>query len=538
MPPPLMSPGTLLDPPSGTTPRPPVVLRPSAPPPRITRPGPSRALTAAVPAGLVLTLGLWGITRQDSMWRDEAATWQVAHRSLPDIWHLLGHADVVHGLYYALMHMMFEVFGDSLLTLRTPSVLAMAAAASIAADLGARLAGRWSGLGAGLALALLPTFQTYAQEGRPYAMVTAAVALASWLLVAAMSRPCTGTWSAYAVVVLLGALLNWFSLLVLPAHAATLALARSHRATWARWLLAASTAVVGALPLVLASQVQSRQVSWIQPTTPGAMYAIAATILAGGGCALLRRAREPAGPIPAAAGKLTLAAVAVPLCAVPQVMLLVVSLTWQPLYVGRYVLFAHIGLALLLGALIGALATSLPVRPEVPLAAVTALAFLALLPVEQHIRSPSSRVDDVLAAAIPVDAARGQGGAVVFIPSARRDTALVTPGAFHGLRDIALAQSPVESGTLHGIETDPDTTARAMLRERHIILISDAETGLAHNARDRAKQRVLHEHFARLTTTIRRGRSITLYERNAPRVTTSPPPTDREPIRGWPGAPR
>ncbi|MFI9580488.1 glycosyltransferase family 39 protein [Streptomyces sp. NPDC052236] len=337
------------------------------------------------------------------------------------------------------MHMVFEVFGDSLLTLRIPSVLAMAAAASLAADLGARLAGRWSGLGAGLAFALLPTLQTYAQEGRPYAMVTATVALASWLLVAAMHRPCARTWSAYALVVLLGALLNWFSLLALLAHAATLALARPHRAIWARWLLAASTAVLGALPLVLASQGQSGQVSWIQPTAPGTMYAVAATILAAGGCALLRRARKPAGPTPAAAGKLSLSAVAVPLCAVPQLMLLAVSLTWQPLYVDRYVLFAHIGLALLLGALIATRATSLPTHPRVLLAAVTALAFLALLPVAQHVRSAHSRVDDVLAAATLVDAARGQGGAVVFIPSARRDTAPVTQARS---MDCATSRSP------------------------------------------------------------------------------------------------
>ncbi|MFI7295291.1 glycosyltransferase family 39 protein [Streptomyces sp. NPDC050121] len=467
-----------------------------------------------MPAGLVLALGLWGIARQDSMWRDEAATRQVTHRSLPEIWHLLGHVDVVHGLYYVLMQVLFEVFGDSLLTLRMPSVLAMAVAAALTADLGARLAGRWSGLGAGLAFALLPALQAYAQEGRPYAMVTAAVALFSWLLVAAMHRPRARTWSAYTLVVLLGALLNWFSLLVLPAHAVTLAVARPHRTIRVRWLLAVSAAVLGALPLVLASRGQSRQVSWIQPTTPGTMCAVAATILAAGGCALLRRARRPAGPTPAAVGKLSLAAVAVPLCAVPQVTLLAVSLTWQPLYVDRYVLFAHIGLALLLGAPLAALGTSPSVRrPTIPLAAVTALAFLALLPVELHVRSAPSRVDDVLAAATVVEATRGQGGAVVFIPSARRDTALVTPGAFDGLRDIALARSPVESGTLHGIETAPDTTARAMLRERHIILIGDVETRPAHNARDRAKQRVLREHFTKRSTTIRRGRSITVYER-------------------------
>ncbi|MFC3576958.1 glycosyltransferase family 39 protein [Streptomyces yaanensis] len=512
MPSPMVSPGTLLDPPHVATPRPRVVLRPPVPL-RITRPGPSRALTAAAPAGLVLALGLWGITRQNSMWRDEAATWQVTHRSLPEIWQLLGHVDVVHGLYYAFMHMVFEVFGDSLLTLRLPSVLAMAGSAALAADLGARLAGRWSGLGAGLAFALLPTPQVYAQEGRPYAMVTATVALASWLLVAAMHGSRARIWSAYAVVVLLGALLNWFSLLALLAHAVTLTLARPHRTIRVRWLLAAGTAVLGALPLVLASQGQSRQVSWIRPPTPGTMCLVAATVLVAGGCALLRRARKPAGPAPLAVGKLSLAAVAVPLCVVPQVMLLAVSLTWRPLYVDRYVLFAQIGLALLLGALITALARSLSTRPTVPLAAVTALAFLALLPVEQHLRSADSRVDDVLAVATVVDAARGQGGAVVFIPSARRDTALVTPGAFVGLRDIALDRSPAASGTLHGIESDPDTTARAMLRERHIVLISDAETHPAHNARDRAKQRVLREHFVKRSTTIRRGRSITLYER-------------------------
>ncbi|MDX3528561.1 glycosyltransferase family 39 protein [Streptomyces sp. ID05-39B] len=513
--PPTATPGTLLAPPAVTPPpRTPVVVRPPVPL-HTTRHGPSRELTAAVPASLVLALGLWGITRQNSMWRDEAATWQVAHRDLHEIWHLLGHADIVHGLYYALMHILFEVFGDSLLTLRIPSVIAMAVAASLAADLGARLADRWSGLGAGLAFALLPTLQTYAQEGRPYAMVTATVTLASWLLVAALHRPRARIWSAYALVVLLGALLNWFSLLALLAHAAALALARPHRAIWARWFIAVSTAIIGATPLILASRDQAGQVSWIQPSTPMTMYAVAATVVAAGGCAFLRRARTPAQPAPAAAGTPSLAAVAVPLCALPQVVLLTVSLTWQPLYVDRYVLFAQVGLALLLGVLISTLATSpLIGRPGVLLAAVTALAFVALLPMERQVRSAHSRVDDVLAAATLVTAAHDRGaGAMVFIPSARRDTAMVTPGAFPGLRDIALAQSPADSGTLHGIETAPRTTARAMLREPHIILISDAQPRPAHNARDLAKQRVLHEHFVPRSITIQRGRSITLYER-------------------------
>ncbi|QEV53424.1 hypothetical protein CP981_18750 [Streptomyces platensis] len=35
----------------------------------------SRISIFAVPAVLSLALGLWGITREHSMWRDEAATW-------------------------------------------------------------------------------------------------------------------------------------------------------------------------------------------------------------------------------------------------------------------------------------------------------------------------------------------------------------------------------------------------------------------------------------------------------------------------------
>lgn len=107
-----------------------------------------RTTLAAGPAAFSLLLGLWGITREDSMWRDEAATWQVAHRSIPEMWHLLDTAEVVHGLYYLFAHGIFAVFGDSLLALRLPSVLAMAGAAAVITLLGARLADPCTGLAA------------------------------------------------------------------------------------------------------------------------------------------------------------------------------------------------------------------------------------------------------------------------------------------------------------------------------------------------------------------------------------------------------
>lgn len=103
----------------------------------------------SVPTGWTLALGLWGLSRQHTVWRDEAATWQVARRSAADIWHMLGQVDVVHGFYYLLMHGLFECFGPGTTTLRLPSVLAMAVAAACVTVIGRRLAGVWAGLGAG-----------------------------------------------------------------------------------------------------------------------------------------------------------------------------------------------------------------------------------------------------------------------------------------------------------------------------------------------------------------------------------------------------
>jgi mannosyltransferase len=86
-------------------------------------------LFALVPAVVTLVLGLWGLTRRGSMWWDEAATYDMARRDLPELLDALATVDAVHGLYYLLMHGVFAVFGDSLYALRLPSLLAMSAAA-------------------------------------------------------------------------------------------------------------------------------------------------------------------------------------------------------------------------------------------------------------------------------------------------------------------------------------------------------------------------------------------------------------------------
>ncbi|MGW2634829.1 glycosyltransferase family 39 protein [Streptomyces chattanoogensis] len=460
-----------------------------------------------------LALGLWGLSRQHSVWRDEAATWQVAQRSTADIWHMLGNVDVVHGLYYFLMHGFFACFGAGTTVLRLPSVLATAVAAACVAVLGHRLAGFWAGLGAGLAFGLLPAVQFYLQEGRPYALVAAGAGMSTLLLVTMLKgRDRAARWAAYGATVLVCGLLNWLSLLILPAHAATLIWSRTPRRLCIRWVVTSSAALAGVLPLMVFSGGQSDQVSWIPPLTWHMMIGPAVLLAIGGLGAVADRPR---------AGHLSAAAVGLPLLAVPQISLIGISLV-QPLFLDRYILFSMMGLALLIGAGLGAAVRA--ATPRYPRASawlvpvLLAVAVAALLPQSLAKRSPASRVDDVLAIAEDVQRLKRTGASVLFVPAARRDTKLVSPGAFTGLRDLALATSPEKSGTLKGEEADPARIRAAMLSQRWILLVTDApDVATPVSAqRDIMKMSVLKKYFTAVAEEQVRGRRVTVYERIRP----------------------
>ncbi|GHE04470.1 hypothetical protein [Streptomyces alanosinicus] len=463
-----------------------------------------------IPLPWTLALGLWGLSRQRSVWRDEAVTWQMAQRSVPEIWHTLGHVDAVHGLYYLLMHGLFACFGPGTTTLRLPSVLAMAVAASCVAAVGHRLAGVSAGVAGGLAFGLLPAVQFQLQEGRPYALVAAGAGISTLLLVSLVQgRGGAVRWTAYGGTILACALLNWLSLLILPAHFATLMWSKAGRGIRMHWAAAALTAVTGTLPLILFSRSQSQQVAWIPPLTWHMLVGPAVLLLLGGLGALLDRPR---------AGRLSLAAVGLPLLAVPQLGLIAVSLV-HPLFQDRYALFSMLGLALMIGAALrAAVRSALPRFPRaapwlVPVALVAAV--VALLPQSLSTRSPASRVDDVLAVAENVRQLKQAGDAVLFVPADRRDAALVSPGAFTGLSDIALTKSPAESGTLKGEEAGPGRIRDAMLAQRRILLVTDAaETAQPLSAeQDRTKTAVLKRYFTVVTDQQIRGRRVTVYER-------------------------
>lgn len=471
----------------------------------------SRGAVALYPATLMLLLGLWGIRRQGSMWRDEAVTYDMAHRTLAELWPTLQTVDAVHGLYYVLMRGWFLVFDGGVVALRLPSVVAMAAAAAGVTLLGRQLAGRRAGLFAGLVFVLLPTVQQYAQEGRSYAMVCALVVWSTYLLARVTARPGRRLWVGYAALSLAACLMHEFAVLVLPAHGAAVALSGLPRAVRRAWCVAAAAVVVGLVPLALFSMGQSEQLSWLQWPNPVQLGTFIALVLGGLLCSRAPVAR-------AGRRRLRLRPVAFPLLVLPTALLVLLS-QLKPMYVDRYVLYYVAGFALLAGA-----ALDWVLRPpgrrgqtrrRVLYRSAALVVVLALLvPVNVFLRSPQSRTDDAIAVTQAVRELSSPGDGLLFLPARRRVWAAAAPHEFHRLRDLALDESPVASHTLYGTELSGDRVHGHMMRARRIVAVGDAKgQPLDRTDQEIAKRTTLESAFQVCATRDVKGASITLYAR-------------------------
>ncbi|MFE6523819.1 glycosyltransferase family 39 protein [Streptomyces sp. NPDC057794] len=475
-------------------------------------PGPAHRLGLLLPPLLALTTGLWDIRRDGALWQDEAVTYEMAHRTLPELWATLAGADAVHGLYYLLMHGVFALWDGGPVALRLPSVLATAGAAAGVAALGRELAGPRAGLAAGVLFPLLPAVQRYAQEGRSYALVTALVVAQTWLLL----RACTERggrrrrtwWAGYALLTALSGLLHEFALLALPAHGIALLVSRAPRAVARAWARVACGAAVIVTPLVLLSLRQSEQVGWISVSLAGDIAGFLLPAAVGVAAAAVVRRGSAAGPGP------RVHTWALPLLVVPPALLLLASAV-RPLYVDRYVLYSQAGLALLVGAALDRV--SRPARARRLLVPVlVAAAVPALWPVGTQLRDPHSRTDDAWAIGRAVAQASRPGDAVLFVPASRRVWTLSREPASYGAVDLALAASPRAGHTLYGTELPaPDIRAR-MVRVSRIVVVHDpARDRREADGREWTKKATLRAHFTPCGERTSGVARIVVYERGS-----------------------
>ncbi len=437
-------------------------------------------LVVGLPAVAALVVGGYRLGGP-SLWRDEAYTLEVARRSFGQIFSLLLHVDAVHGPYYLGMHVVISVLGTSAVALRLPSLIATSLAAGALAALGRRLARASKlpapsviGLLAGLLYVAAPQTTYYAQDARPYGLVSLFAVVATYLLLVAMQRGGERGWSgarwwaAYAVAIVLTGVASLFALLILAAHGVTLLWARSRARDRARllpWLASAAVAAVVLSPLIVLGYGQDRTLGWVVRPDSGTVR-VMVTLFAGSTALIPLVAALAVCGIASGLGtaarrlEVTAVTVALPWLVLPPLILLAASLI-KPVYVERYVVFCQPALALLCAAglawiarLVAASAAGrrTPALAWAAPAVILVVLAVALVGPQRAVRLTSARPDNLRGVSAVVAANERPGDAVFYLPSEARVVSMAYPAPFRKLRDLALKKSPVASDSLTGTQ--------------------------------------------------------------------------------------
>jgi mannosyltransferase len=413
-----------------------------------------------LPPVIALAFAMLGITTP-SYWRDEAATIAAVRRPFGDLITMLGNVDAVHSLYYMMMWPVEHLLGPGALPLRVPSAVAAVVATAAVAAIGRRLISPWGGLLAGLTFAVLPVVSRYGQEARSNEMVIALAAVASYVLIRlfAAEPDQRRRWIiGYGVSIAALGVMNIFGLLLVPAHAITVALycRRDLRDPATKrlaigWVVAVAAGAVVASPLLAYGWMQRGQIAWLSVNTSSsgadsvfsltgsflvstAMIAVVAvSLVLASEKGRQRRGVEWPGH---------LVALSVPWLLVPPFILFAASVV-HPVYTSRYILICIPAITLVTAAAIASFRRLIG-------AAMVAVILLAGATTQAALRGPAGHYDDIQAIDQIVAADARPGDAVLYTnPNSLSFGAAYSYG-LGKLRNVGIAQGPIASGTLAG----------------------------------------------------------------------------------------
>ncbi|HEX7490326.1 MAG TPA: glycosyltransferase family 39 protein [Candidatus Limnocylindrales bacterium] len=310
---------------------------------RAVRPTSDRSLLRpGVPAlcGLgALLVFLIGITGP-SLWIDEGHTWNYATEPLGTmLGGVVGSTNAVEAAYYVVIHFWIGLAGTSEVALRLPSAVAMALAVWLASKTAADAAGNRAAFVAGFVMIALPGVTRYAQEARPYAFAVAAVALSTFLLYRGLTRSGRRWWVGYAAALAIVGYFHLLSLLVVPGQLAPMLLI--DRSRWPSFAAAGAAAAAAVLPVAILGFVQRGQIAWIPPVQFDYLW---------NGFAVITGSLAVTAAIAATAlvGSQDRRLMALGLGTALATPVLLWTLGWlAPLYLGRYLLGAAPGIAIL-----------------------------------------------------------------------------------------------------------------------------------------------------------------------------------------------
>lgn len=426
-----------------------------------------------VPGLLMGGIGAAGVQRP-GLWADEFATWGMTTVSWSAGLKVLRWVDAVIGPYYGLMKAWTDAFGNSDVSLRIPSVIAMALAAALVGAIGNRVYGMRVGLLAGAVFAVLPGASRFAQEARPYAFTVLGAAVATYALVRILQGGRFRWFAAYTAGIALLGVAHVIALLLIAAHAWVILARRRDRWFW--FGLAAFIGILPAAPLLYLGQTQKSQVAWIGSfyLTPEAFLEtgfgnawVAVTI---GVMALFALAlRYPSSIFTAWA-------------VVPLVALLGLS-EYMPLLLPRYLMFTLPAFALLAGTALS--------RPH-SLAAIAGVALVAGLAVPVHLemRQEDGHGDATHRLASVITDGYRPGDAIVYAEGDAfvgsgwlpRDTVAHYVPSARRPRDVFMIAPPRTDGTLLAKECPQAACVPEILPPRFWVLrlgyLNDAVQGV------------------------------------------------------------
>jgi mannosyltransferase len=214
----------------------------------------ARLRTSWLPLAALLLLG--GVLRfatlgTQSLWFDEAATWELTRLPFGDMLSALPHRESNPPLFYVLEWLTTRALGDSEAALRMVSALAGTALIVIGHAIGRRVGGSRVALATAALLAVNPLLVWFSQEARSYELVALLSAASLLLFLRALDddRPRLLAW--WALLSALALCTHYFACFVLAPQIAWLLWRHPRRR--AVWGATAALALVAAalLPLLL-----------------------------------------------------------------------------------------------------------------------------------------------------------------------------------------------------------------------------------------------------------------------------------------------
>ena len=227
----------------------------------------------AAPAVLAAVLSLIGLGGR-SLGFDEGATASIAAQHGAALWRAISHDGGNMSAYYLLMHVLSGAFGNGLVVLRLPSVIATVATVALIGAIAQRLfADRRVTLGAGLLAAVSLPLLYWGQTARGYALMVAFVCAAMLAFVVlvdddARARAAAGpsqrwVWLGFVAAMTLAMYCSFVAALIIPVQ---LLAVLARRGALRRYGSALAAIAVLCLPLaVLAIRRGSGQLFWVQP---------------------------------------------------------------------------------------------------------------------------------------------------------------------------------------------------------------------------------------------------------------------------------